>query len=109
MARTAIETATVLRNLHSEKFGGDYIEPFRLTWEQLRGIAGIDRLTEDYLAEVSEKLLEKDYALLTFNNSFIVAKEGDFSETRTLTARLTERYLADTDDQDDLEFPDDDE
>lgn len=106
MARTAEGTARVLKDLHGETFGGDYLESFQLTWEQLRGITGVNQLTDNYLAEVNNHLLADDYALMTLNNSFIVAKESDFSGTRKLSARLAEKYL-DTDD--DLEDDDEDE
>lgn len=114
MARTAEETARVLKDLHGETFGGDYLESFQLTWEQLRRISGVNKLTDDYIAEVNDHLLADDYALMTLNNSFIVAKESDFSGTRKLTARLAEKYLntdddlEDDDDDEDLELDDDD-
>ena len=111
MARTAQETANILMDLYNDEFGGDYIEPFRLTWEQLRGIAGKDRITGEYLAELGETLLDEDFALLTFNNIFIVAKEQDFSATRALPARLAERnlFVEEDGDNDDIEIDDDDE
>jgi hypothetical protein len=93
MARTSEETAEILKDLYNKEFAGDYVETFRLTWEQLRRIAGIDRLTDEYLAELAEKLLDEDFALLTFNNKFLVAREKDFSEIRALPARLAERCL----------------
>lgn len=113
MARTAEETARVMKDLHSEAFGGDYLESFQLTWEQLRRISGINKLTDDYIAEINDHLLADDYALMTLNNSFIVAKESDFSGTRKLTARLAEKYLytddaLEDDDDEDLELDDDD-
>lgn len=110
MAWNAQEMAEILENLYNREFGGDYVAAYRLTWEQLRSIAGIDRLTDEYLAELGEALLDKDFALLTFNNIFIVAKEEEFSMTRALPARLAERNLfVEEDEDDDVEIEDDHE
>ncbi|QXE87353.1 hypothetical protein KP003_02800 [Geomonas nitrogeniifigens] len=110
MARTADEMADVLKGLYRKGFEGDYRAAFQLTWDQLRGMAGAAKLEVDYLNEVNEVLLGKGFALLTFNNSFIVAKDGDFDSTRQLPARLAERYREEDEDEDaDIDVPDDDE
>lgn len=41
MARTAHETASILRELYDEEFSGDESEPYQIGWDQLRGIAGV--------------------------------------------------------------------
>jgi len=105
MARSAAQTARILKKLYRREFGGDFSEPFRLSWDNLRTVAGGDRLEAGYLTEVNECLLADDYALLTFNNMFLVAGEGDFSAIRLVPARLVERYHADTSEEDeDLEL-----
>lgn len=106
MARTAEETAEILKDLYNESFGDDYRAPFRLNWDQLRGIAGTGKLEIGYIRKVNEALLAEGYALLTFNYSFIVAHDGDFPETRDLPARLAERHR---DDEDQVDLPEDDD
>lgn len=109
MARTADEMAGILKRLYRKEFEEDYRAAFQLTWDQFRGMAGAARLEVDYLNEVNESLLGKGFALLTFNNSFIVAKDGDFDGTRQLPARLAESYREEDEDEDaDIEVPDDD-
>ena len=121
MARTAGTTASILKELYDEDFGRDCAAPFRLTWDQLRLIAGVGKLTDDYLTKLSKRLLEDDYALLVFNNTFIVGTEEDFYSTRSLPARLAEHHLfnekedgedgdysEDEEDEDDLEIDDND-
>ncbi|MBJ6799721.1 hypothetical protein [Geomonas propionica] len=108
MARTADEMAGILQRLYRKEFEGDYRAAFQLTWDQFRGMAGAAKLEVDYLNEVNEVLLGKGFALLTFNNSFIVAKDGDFDSTRQLPARLAERYRGEDEDAD-IGVPDDDE
>ena len=105
MTRSAAETARILKKLYRREFGGDFSEPYRLTWDNLRIMAGVDQLKADYLTEVNESLLADDFALLTFNNLFLVAGEGDFSAIRSLPARLVEKYHATaSEDDEDLEF-----
>ena len=43
MVRATYETAGVLRDLYNEEFGGDEYEPYQIGWDQLRGIAGVER------------------------------------------------------------------
>lgn len=108
MTRKAEKTATILMDIYKKEFSGDFKAPFSLTWQQLKEIAGIDRLNDSYLAEINERLLKSDHALLTFNNKFLVAKEEDFNEIRPITARFMERHLDNEENEDD-DWDDDDE
>jgi len=47
MARTAAKTASILREIYDEDFNGEESEPYRFDWDQLRGIAGAKRLTDE--------------------------------------------------------------
>ena len=48
------ETAGIFRDLYNEEFGGDEFEPYQIDWDQLRGIAGVERLTESILSDKGE-------------------------------------------------------
>lgn len=64
MARTADETASILSDLYDETFGRDSFEPFRITWPQLRTLAAVPRLNDNFLKEVSETLSETEHTLI---------------------------------------------
>ena len=97
MARTAAETASILRDLYDEEFGGDECEPYQIGWEQLRGIAGVERLTDDIITNVGKRMLDSGYALIPFDNFLLVCKETDYRRKRKVPARIVESYLAVTD------------
>ncbi len=111
MTRTAQEVAVILKEIYNQKFGDDECEKYRLGWPDLRGIAGVGRLEEPLITEISEQLAESGYALIPLSNFLLVGYKRDFSDARKLPARLLERYLpgeiADDDDVDDEEFIDD--
>jgi hypothetical protein len=114
MARTTQETASILRDLYDEEFSGDECEQYQIGWDQLRGIAGVERLTDDIIANVGKAMLDSGYALVPFDNFFLVTSESNFKRTRKVPARLVESYLAVTseslaDDDGDQELGDNDE
>lgn len=94
MARTTVESASILRALYDEEFSGDECELYQLTWNQLRGIAGVERLTDNIIANIGKAMLDSGYALVPFDNFFLVATESNFKKTRKVPARLVESYLA---------------
>jgi hypothetical protein len=94
MARTAAETASILLEIYDEEFNSDESAPYRLGWEQLRGIAGVERLTDDIIANIGKFMLDSGYALAPFDNFLLVCAESNFRRTRKLSARLAETYLA---------------
>ena len=53
MARTAVETANVLSLMYDESFGGEDMEMFRIGWAELRSLAGVPKLTDEYLARMT--------------------------------------------------------
>jgi hypothetical protein len=111
MAHTTEETAVNLSKLYEETFAGDYEEPFRLTWPELRMMAGVSKLTDTYISAVSSDLAEHNLFLLPFNNCFLVAREGDIRRFRRVPGKLLEQFLFDADaarDMDDCEVDDDD-
>ena len=103
MARTAEETASILIGLYDESFAGDSFRPFRINWPELRSLAGIARLTDEYLWEVDLELKESGYFLLPLDNFVLVALESDFSYIRAIPPRIVEQYLPD--DDEDLDLP----
>jgi hypothetical protein len=97
MARTAQETASILRELYDEEFSGDECEPYKICWDQLRSIAGVERLTDSIIANIGKAMLDSGYALVPFDNFLLVCMESKFNRTRKVPARLVEScvYVAD--------------
>ena len=101
--RTAEETASILISLYDESFAGDNFSPFRINWPELRSLAGIARLTDEYLWELDQELKESGYFLFPLDNYVLVALESDFSHIRAVPPRIVEQYLpGDEDDDDDF-------
>ena len=94
MARTAAETASILREIYDEEFNGDESEPYQIGWDQLRGIVGVERLTDDFLTEVSKLMLDSGYVLVPLDNSLLVGMQANYQRARKVPARLIETYLA---------------
>lgn len=113
MARSAPETARILADLYDDSFGGDESEQYRLGWSELRGIAGVRRLDEDFLRGINDALLENGYLLVSCDNFLVVTYEQKFSGTRRLPQRLVEKYIYEEDenseDADDFELEDEDD
>jgi hypothetical protein len=99
MARTAAETASILREIYDEDFNNDESEPYQLGWDQLRGIAGVERLTDEIIAGVGKLMLDSGYVLVPFDNFLLVGMESNYRRTRNVPARLVESYLAVSDDE----------
>jgi hypothetical protein len=95
MARTAEETAQKLTEIYSEDFGSYYYEPFKISWPQLRFLAGVSRVDADFLKKISDALLEADNYLIPFNSFLLFASEEQLSHFRTVPDRLLEQYLPD--------------
>ena len=110
MARTASKTAQILDKLYFKYFESDDCERYRIGWGELRNIAGVKRLTTDYLTAIDNKLRSRGYLLITCDNYFVIAGEDDFNEERSVSQRLVEQYLygaeEEPDDDDDI-FDDD--
>lgn len=98
MARTATETASILREIYDDDFNGEN-EPYRLGWDQLRGIAGVERLTDVIISNIGKVMLDSGYVLVPFDNFLLVGMESDYRRTRKLPARLSESYLAVSDEE----------
>jgi len=95
MAHTATETANNLSTLYEETFSGDFSEPFRITWPELRMMAGVPKLIDSYVTAINSDLSEQGLFLLPFNNYFLVARERDVRKFRRVPGRLLERFLFD--------------
>lgn len=94
MARAANETAEILKVLYNEEFSNDECEPFRISWGQLRGIAGVERLTDNVIAEINKFMIDSGYVLVAFDNFLLVGMESNYQRARKVPARLVETYLA---------------
>ena len=97
MAQATAKTASILRDLYDVEFSGDECEPYQIGWEQLRGIAGVERLTDEIITNVGKRMLDSGYALVPFDNFLLVCKETDYRRKRKVPARIVESYLAVTD------------
>ena len=99
MARTTQETASILMELYDEGFCSEESEPYQISWEQLRGIAGVERLTDDIITNVGKFMLDSDYVLVPFNNFLLIGMEANYRRTRKVPARIVETYLAVSDEE----------
>ena len=106
MARTANKTASILSELYEETFSNDSYEPFRITWADLRGIAGVARLNSRYLNEIDQALNDTGHTLIKFDNFLMVTQESDMTHFRLVPPRVVEQLLYDK--ENGLEFKDDD-
>lgn len=113
MARTTRRTARILEELYDETFGDDSHEPFRITWPQLRSLAGVPRLDGDVLKEINEALCERDYVLVPCGDFLLLATDRDLSRFRAVPDRLLEGHLPveedDPDEDDDLDLDEDED
>ncbi len=109
MARTAAETARILSDLYDETFKQETCEPFRITWPQLRSIAGVANLNKHFLRRLNSELNESDYFLLPLDSSLLVTRESDLSHIRAVPDRIVEEYVYDATEDEDLELDDDDD
>lgn len=109
MARSVTETAQILMELYDERFGGVECVPYRISWVELRDIAGVKRLTSDFLQEINDALHEDEYLLAIGSNYLVVARETDCLADRTISQRLVEqhRHLP-CEEPEDIEVEDDD-
>lgn len=99
MARTAAETANILKEIYDEDFNGEESEPYRLGWDQLRGIASVERLTDEIIGSIGKFMLDSGYVLVPFDDFLLVGMEFNYRRTRKLPARLSEAYLAVSDEE----------
>lgn len=109
MARTVRQTAFILSELYEETFSSESYEKFRITWTDLRGIAGVARLTSRYLGKVNQSLSETGYTLIPLDNFLVVAKENDLSDIRLVPPRIVEEYLYEEEDDPEVNYDEDDE
>jgi len=109
MARTAVETARILSDLYDETFKQETCEPFRITWPQLRSIAGVASLDKHFLRRLNSELNESDYFLLPLDSSLLVTRESDLSHIRAVPDRIVEEYVYDANEDEDIELDDDDD
>ena len=112
MVHSATATALSLSKLYEDTFAGDLEEPFRITWPELRMMAGVPKLTDTVITEISADLSEHNLFLLPFNNFFLVARERDIRKYRRVPGRLLEQFMFDADEAreiEDCEVNDEDE
>ena len=73
MARTAKETAGTLIRIYEDRFANESYNQFRVTWPELRAIAGVTKLNNDYLCEVNQAFNKSNHALISLANFLVVA------------------------------------
>lgn len=109
MARPAANTARILSCFYDETFASDSCEAFRITWSDLRGIAGVTKLTTGYLRRINLELNDLGYTLIIFDNYMVIVQENDLSHIRMVPPRIVEGYLFAKDMVEDYELVDDDD
>ncbi len=107
MARSADETARTLMEVYEEVFGNESYSFFRINWPELRSLAGVNKLTEEYLREVNGELNGSGYVLVPMDNFLLVASEDDFGAVRAVPPRTVENFLPGDEDDDESEDSDD--
>jgi len=100
----ARKTASTLIDIYDENFAKVSCKRFRINWPELRSIAGIPKLTDEYLHEIQLALRKSGYTLIPLDNFLVVALESCFSTVRAVPPRIVEQYLPDVevDDEDDI-------
>lgn len=90
MVRTAVQTAQTLIQLYDDTCCG---ELFRIGWAQLRSLAGISKLGDDYLRRMGEEVAEAGYVLVPMDHYLIMADSECFDAATEAVPRVLERYL----------------
>jgi hypothetical protein len=93
MARTAVETADILIKIYENQFKNDCVELYQISWPQLRLISEVPRLNSDFIAALNKTLIKDSFALIPFDDYFVVAHESDFNHDRQVPDRIIEKYL----------------
>lgn len=93
MARTAIATAKALLKIYDEDFRNDIGEIYRISWPQLRLVAGVPKLDREYISAVNKALHERNYTLIPFDDYLVVAQDIDFDADRQVPDRIIENYI----------------
>lgn len=93
MARKVEETAEVLVKIYGDHFKNDFIECYKISWLQLRMISGVQSLDNDYIAALNMFLIKDGYAIVPFDDFFVMVSESDFSNDRQVPDRIIEKYL----------------
>ncbi len=115
MARTAEKTASTLISIYKETFATESYNWYCISWPELRSIAGVSKLTEEYIRDINFELSGHDYVLIPLDNSLLLAQQCDLTGARAVPARIVEQNLPDDGDDDDdedldeMEFNDDDD
>jgi hypothetical protein len=109
MARSAANTASILSCFYDKTFANESCEAFRISWSDLRGIAGVARITSGYLRRINLELNELGYTMNTFDNYLAIVQETDLAHIRMVPPRIVEKYLYDKDMEEDYELVDDDD
>jgi hypothetical protein len=109
MARTVAETAEILITMYGDQFKNDCIEMYRISWPQLRLVSGVPTLDSDYIAALNRTLIKGSFALIPFDDYFVIAHESDFKHDRQLPDRIIEKYLEKVSEEPDEELVADEE
>jgi len=75
MKHTAFDTANSLIAIYHEVTDGDSYTVCRLKWPDLSSIAGVSKLTGNYLYDLVHYLNSFDFTLIQFDDSVIIEKE----------------------------------
>ena len=110
MTRTAKELAKVLSEIYQESFGGDSLEGFRISWGEMRELAGVGRLDSDYIRATNDHLAADNYAIAPFDKFLAFVAQTEMRNLRNATGRVLEQFMpsdVDFDEDDEIETDDD--
>jgi hypothetical protein len=99
--------ANILYDLYDESFSCDS-DSFRITWADLRGIAGVTKLHPIYLRKINKVLNKTGCFLMQFDNFLVVVRESEFSTVRLVPPRIIEGYMWTEGDDVEPDFEDED-
>jgi len=102
--RSSEETAKILSDIYDENFAQDCFSYYRIKWPELRSLAGVTKLTEEYLHDVNTSLVEAGYIFIPLDNFLVVAAESDFTGIRYVPAKLVEHYMPGDNDSSDADL-----
>ena len=111
MPRAATKTASILSDLYDQTFEKVYYDMFRITWPDLRSIAGVAKITTKKLEEINQALNRTGHSIFPSDNFLIVAQESDLAHIRLVPAQIVEKYIYDEAEaeEDELEVDEDDD
>jgi hypothetical protein len=91
--RVAARLAKILKDIYRETSKEDSMRSFRISWADLRALAGGVRLDSEYINQVNYHLAKENYYLAPFDKYFALISSSDMRELRLLSGRDLEQFM----------------